>query len=66
MPESIHLVCPACGGVNRVPQERLGQNPNCGRCKRPLFEGKATPVDGAGFLRQLQRSDEIIALLNQH
>ena len=57
MSDSMHVVCPACGGVNRVPGERLGQHPSCGRCKQPLFQGRATAVDGAGFMRQLQRSD---------
>jgi len=57
MSDSLHLVCPACGGVNRVPSDRLQQQPNCGRCKQPLFQGKAIPVDGNAFMRQLQRSD---------
>ena len=57
MSDSMHVVCPACGGVNRVPGERLGQHPACGRCKQPLFQGRASAVDGAGFMRQLQRSD---------
>jgi len=57
MSDSLHLVCPGCGGVNRVPGDRLQQHPNCGRCKQPLFQSKATPVDGDGFVRQLNRSD---------
>jgi thioredoxin 2 len=57
MSDSMHLVCPACGGVNRVPAERLDQQPKCGRCRQPLFTGAALPVDGAAFTRQLQRSD---------
>lgn len=57
MSDALHIVCPSCGGVNRVPAERLGQNPKCGKCKSPLFQGKALPVDGAAFTRQLQRSD---------
>ncbi len=57
MSESLHIVCPSCGGVNRVPAERLGQNPKCGKCRVPLFQGKALPVNGAAFSKQLQRSD---------
>lgn len=57
MADSMHLVCPDCGGVNRVPLARMGQQPNCGRCKQPLFRGSATPVDGSAFMRHLQRSD---------
>lgn len=57
MSEAMHVVCPACGGVNRVPATRLSQNPKCGRCKEPLFAGRAQPVSGAAFSQQLQRSD---------
>jgi len=57
MSDSMHLVCPACAGVNRLPAARLGQQPKCGRCKQPLFTGKSLAVDGAAFMRQLQRSD---------
>jgi thioredoxin 2 len=53
----MHVVCPSCGGVNRVPAARLGQDPSCGRCKQPLFQGRASAVDGSDFMRQLQRSD---------
>ena len=57
MSDSLHIVCPSCGGVNRVPAARLGQHPVCGKCKAPLFQGKALPVNGEAFTRQLQRSD---------
>ena len=57
MSDSMHVVCPSCAGVNRLPVQRLGQQPKCGRCKAPLFSGAALPVDGAMFQRQLQRSD---------
>lgn len=28
--------CPHCGAKNRVPVDRLRQNPICGRCRKPL------------------------------
>jgi thioredoxin len=34
------IPCPHCRALNRVPSERAGEQPNCGRCKQPLFEGK--------------------------
>jgi thioredoxin 2 len=43
--------------VNRVPASRLAQHPKCGKCKAPLFQGKALPVNGETFTRQLQRSE---------
>jgi thioredoxin 2 len=57
MSEAIHVVCPACNAVNRIPAERLGQNPKCGKCKQPLFTGKPVELDEPGFTKQIQRSD---------
>jgi thioredoxin 2 len=57
MTESRHVVCAQCGGVNRVPVERLGAGGRCGRCKAPLFQAKPVAVDAAAFRRQFERSD---------
>ena len=53
--------CPACGAVNRVPPERLGEHPNCGRCKAPLFTGQSLALDEAGF--RLHRDRGTLPLL---
>ena len=57
MSESKHVVCPHCGGVNRVPVQRLGEGARCGRCKEPLFEGRPREIGGAAFQTQVSRSD---------
>ena len=57
MSESLHVVCPVCDAVNRVPAERLGAEPNCGQCHRPLFSGAPTALDEGRFARHLGRSD---------
>ena len=57
MSQSMHVVCPQCSGVNRVPVERLGGGGKCGRCKAPLFEGRPLESDGRAFQAQLSRSD---------
>lgn len=57
MSESIHVVCPHCGGVNRVPTARLGAGGKCGRCKRALFDGAPIEADADQFKTQLTRSD---------
>ena len=54
---SKHIVCPECQAVNRVPDERLGESPDCGRCHRPLFTGKPVSLTAADFDRHLNRSD---------
>ena len=34
--ESVLIKCRSCGAKNRVPRERLGDKPVCGKCKAPL------------------------------
>lgn len=45
--ESIIVKCGQCGTKNRVPKNRLGQGPLCGKCKSPLSTGPVTdkPLD---------------------
>lgn len=38
------LDCSNCGATNRVPTERLGQGPKCGKCRTPL-EVKLSAAD---------------------
>ena len=33
----MHLVCPACGTTNRIPDERLRDDPVCGKCDARLM-----------------------------
>lgn len=54
---SLHIICPQCQAVNRVPSERLSHLPDCGRCHRPLFSGKPINVTTTEFDRYLNRSD---------
>ena len=55
------LPCPGCGAVNRVPTGRLADRPTCGRCKSPLFTGRALQLDEAGF--RLHRDRGTLPLL---
>lgn len=45
--ESIVVTCDGCGAKNRVPKERLGEGPICGKCRAPLklATSPAIPVD---------------------
>jgi len=52
-----NVVCPHCSAVNRIPGERLGDSPRCGKCSDPLFTGKPLELTAAGFDRHLQRSE---------
>ncbi len=53
----LHVVCPACGAVNRLQQDRLVDKPGCGKCHRPLFDGQPVNLTTASFERQVERSD---------
>lgn len=57
MSESLYLVCPHCQRVNRLPNQRLGEQPNCGQCHRPLFTGYPVELTAATFPQQLARND---------
>lgn len=57
MNDILHLVCPACGAINRLPAALLKQAPNCGSCHYPLFTGAPLELDAVTFDRHLARSD---------
>jgi thioredoxin 2 len=58
MADALHIVCPHCDAINRVPRERLRNGGKCGSCHRPLFEGRPAALDSAArFNKHAERSD---------
>lgn len=57
MNQSLHVVCPACAAVNRLPADRLRQHPKCGRCHQSLFDGHPLELNSHNFQNQLVRND---------
>lgn len=53
----VHLVCPHCDAVNRLPQERLSQGGKCGKCHKPLFTGTPLDLDTATLSRRLANEE---------
>ena len=53
----LHLVCPHCDTVNRIPAARLGEGPKCGQCHRALFTGHSTALTEASFSKHISRND---------
>ncbi|MBV1774294.1 thioredoxin TrxC [Burkholderiaceae bacterium DAT-1] len=49
----MHLSCPHCGATNRIPDERLNDGPNCGKCSTPLMAAEPVALSDTqlpGFL----------------
>ena len=57
MPDSLHIVCPHCDTVNRVPADKLKDQPVCGKCARALFTGHPIELTGANFMQHITRND---------
>jgi thioredoxin 2 len=60
MESSLHVVCPHCDTINRVPRARLeqaeGGGGRCGQCRQALFDGHPAALDTARFERHLEKS----------
>lgn len=57
MSNSLHLVCPHCQAINRVPSPRLAQKPNCGQCHAPIFSAHSIALNASTFSRHIERND---------
>jgi thioredoxin 2 len=57
MSESLHIVCPHCDGVNRLPAAKLNEQPVCGKCKKPLFDAHPVELGSRNFAQHISRND---------
>lgn len=57
MPDSTHIACSACGASNRVPTEKLAQQPKCGKCGEALFAGHPVEINDANFAALVSGTD---------
>ncbi len=56
MSDIVQVACPACLTANRVPSARLGEEPRCGHCGKPLLADKPIELDEAGFDKFVART----------
>ncbi|MGA7298314.1 MAG: hypothetical protein WBW92_12495 [Rhodanobacteraceae bacterium] len=42
MSKTIHIACPNCEALNRVPSDRMSAAPACGKCHLTAVSGRAT------------------------
>ncbi len=57
MTGSLHIVCPHCNAVNRVPGSKLNEHPACGKCKQPMFTAHPATLDSGNFNQHIGRND---------
>ena len=53
----VQVVCAGCLTANRVPEERLGDRPSCGKCHAPLLDGRPVELQEASFDRLVGRTE---------
>lgn len=54
---SLHIVCPYCQTINRLPSERLAEKPHCGTCKQALFAGRPSKLTASNFDFYIEQHD---------
>ena len=57
MSENLHIVCPKCEAINRIPAIRLENRPKCGQCHQPLFDGAPLELKSTNFKKHISRND---------
>jgi len=57
MSDALHIVCPHCEAINRIPPARLGEEPKCGKCHRLLFTGQPVEMNATAFQKHVARND---------
>jgi thioredoxin 2 len=51
------VACPSCASANRVPDERLADQPVCGRCKSELLPAEPIALGDGNFDAYVGRSE---------
>lgn len=57
MSKAVHVVCPHCSSVNRMPADRLDQAPRCGKCKKDIFNQHPVELNQGNFTQFIGRND---------
>ncbi|HEY5809532.1 MAG TPA: thioredoxin TrxC [Povalibacter sp.] len=57
MTDSVHIVCPSCNSVVRVPAARLAESPRCPKCHSALAAGEPLILTTANFDQHVSRND---------
>jgi thioredoxin 2 len=52
-----HIVCPHCHTANALPEERMADQPRCGKCHEAIFDAPPVELTTASFNRHIARND---------
>ena len=53
----LHIPCAQCNSINRLPHERLAEDPKCGKCGARLLGGVPIELSATNFSSVTGRSD---------
>lgn len=53
----MHLVCPSCFAVNRVPEDKISSQPKCGKCAAPVLATAPVELTQAHFAKYIQHNE---------
>jgi len=57
MSDNLHIVCPSCDSINRLPAEKISADGKCGKCKNALFNGEVLELNAGNFTKHVSRND---------
>ncbi len=57
MTQPLHVVCPVCNTINRIPADKMTSDPGCGKCSNSIFPGQPVELNASSFKRHISRND---------
>ncbi len=54
MSDPLVIPCPHCNGLNRIPADRTGDSPRCGRCKEAVLLSAPFELTQASYASQIK------------
>lgn len=53
----MQISCPHCSTTNRLEKSQLVNKPNCGKCKKPIFDGTPMELNAGNVMASIQNND---------
>jgi thioredoxin 2 len=63
MTAATKIICDKCKAINRVPQERLADQPKCGKCHKQLFNGNLLELGDGNFQHLLAAGSQPLLVM---